>query len=156
MLFSPERCERVSPPAKRSEVRPCDRTVARLTPGILDVEAEPPGNPVLSSSSESVSGYGEKYLQRDASEREFIMKHATHQVLIRHCPKLTLSKFLCAVICLWCLMSNSSSVMRGSGCMSGSVGVGEGESLLLLREDSLAGLRLAPGIHSSKRLSNPS
>lgn len=56
MLFSPERCDRVRPPAKRSEVRPCDLTVALLTPGIFDDEAEPPGNPVLSSSSESVSG----------------------------------------------------------------------------------------------------
>jgi hypothetical protein len=56
MLFSPERCDRVRPPAKRSEVRPCDLTVALLTPGILEVEAELPGNPALSSSSESVSG----------------------------------------------------------------------------------------------------
>lgn len=52
-------CGRSRPPASRSDVRPCERTVARVTPGMRVAGA---GVSMTSSASASVSGYGEKYL----------------------------------------------------------------------------------------------
>lgn len=55
--FSPP-CVRPNPPASRSDVRPCERKVERLTPGIRVVEDVPcePGVAACSSVSDSVRG----------------------------------------------------------------------------------------------------
>lgn len=66
--FSPNPCVLPSPPASKSDVRPCDRAVARLTPGILSdcvVDDEDPCGVEGSSASVSVNGYGEKYLEAE-------------------------------------------------------------------------------------------
>ena len=55
-------CGRSRPPANKSDVRPCERTVARVTPGMRVAGA---GVSTTSSASASESGYGEKYLPNE-------------------------------------------------------------------------------------------
>ena len=68
-------CSRPSPPARRSDVLPCERIVARATPAmragadadVVEVLSTGPLALALgvgASSSVSMSGYGEKYLRR--------------------------------------------------------------------------------------------
>lgn len=115
IAFSLDVCDLCNPPASKSDVRPCVRAVVRAIPWIFDADAE--GDMLLtlstgiSSASTSLRGYGEKYLHARFTQATSSNKEETHHVLICHIPKLTLSKFLCAVILLWCRMSKSSSVM---------------------------------------------
>lgn len=68
--FSPSPWVRPKPPASKSEVRPWDRIVARWTPGILGACEEDDDAPweatATSSASDSVRGYGEKYLNEES------------------------------------------------------------------------------------------
>lgn len=53
----------INPPANRSLVRPCERNVVRDTPAMRFASGGGcDGAGVCSSASDSVSGYGEKYL----------------------------------------------------------------------------------------------
>lgn len=96
-----------------STVLPWERAVVRATPGIF-------GPCVIDgcdNSSSSVSGYGEKYLKaRMNNDGAVARQEQTHQVFICQSPKCTVSKLRCAVICLCCCRSMSSSVIGGSSC----------------------------------------
>ena len=63
--FSPAPWLRPRPPARMSDVRPCERRDERATPGIrggAEPVCDPLGVETCSSISVSVRGYGEKYL----------------------------------------------------------------------------------------------